>query len=196
MSKLTEDEDINVKKIKESKLADYMIRYGKAHQPVTLTELQEIYTEADENDINQFHNICFLVLAKEQSQWHSAKHEKWQIGMTVAQARCLIMVKEGYISFKEVFKNAALFSVYSHTGLTGDGIEEVAESCKHIDELYTAYLQTKNSKDYLLFFKKHIKKDYKPPYILTRKQAHEDLKSVYGGDSDTDGEGYDSDLSL
>ncbi len=36
----------------------------------------------------------------------------------------------------------------------------------------------------------------KPECVLTRKQAHQDMQYTYGGESDTDGEGYESDLSM
>ena len=52
-------------------------------------------------------------------------------------------------------------------------------------------------RDYFKFFKKHAHNDSGHPIcVLSRHQAHEDLKAVYSGDSDTDGEGYESDLSL
>lgn len=179
----------------EKKLASWMIRYGKKHQPITLQELQTMYEHATEEDVNKFNRICFLILEKEQSQWHSANKEIYQLGMSVSQARCLIMIEAGFLRFGEAFNNDFLFGVYSQTDMINNYLK-VDEACRRIDKLYVFYLQNKKSQDHVKFLKKHIDNDDERICILTRKQAHEDLKAVYGGDSDTDDEGYDSDLSM
>jgi hypothetical protein len=181
-------------KKKEQQLTKFMLRYGRDHQSVTLAELQTIYDKADKSDVDEFTRVCFLVMEKEQVQWHSATQEDYQLGMSVAQARCLIMLEAGYISMKEAFKNNTLFGVYSQTGIMQDP-EKVAKACKHIDMLYIAYLQTKRSREYLTFFKKHIRSTTLST-LLTREQAHRDLQYVYGGDSDTDDEAYETDLDI
>ena len=61
-----------------------------------------------------------------------------------------------------------------------------------IDELYMSYLTSENPLLDFIFYKKNW-------YLLnkkniTREQAHQDLKKVYGRDDDTDKETYDSDL--
>lgn len=180
---------------KEQQLASWMLRYGKTHQPVTLEELQTINLEADLDDVHGFNRICFLVMTKEQSQWHSATRESFQIGMTVAFARCLIMIEAGFIAFKDVLKNTAIFSIYSHKKLA-DGLYEVKESSGYVDKMYLAYLQQTHGADHVSFFRRHVKRPSLPECVLTRKQAHHDLQRVYGGDSDTDGTGYETDLSM
>ncbi|CAM4430883.1 MAG: hypothetical protein LEGION0398_MBIBDBAK_01348 [Legionellaceae bacterium] len=102
-------------------------------------------------------------------------------------------MEKGYLSLVDVFKNNVLFGVYSKTEINNYP-KKMADACEYIDDLYLEYLKTKNTHEYLSFFKRNIKESH--TLILTRKQAHEDLKYVYGGESDTDGEGYDSDLSL
>lgn len=185
------DEDIE----KEKQLATLLIRYGRKHHPVTKDELQKLYPEAEDQDVDNFNSICFLIMEKEQSQWLSATDESFQLGMSVAQARCLIMMEAGFIRLKEALKNGALFGVYSHTGILS-APDKVASSCKYIDELYMLYLQHKHQQEHCAFFKKNIKDKSPRLCLTTRKQAHEDIRYVYGGDSDTDDEGYDSDLSM
>lgn len=180
---------------KEKQLAAFMIRYGKSHQPVSLEELQEVCAQAEKKDVDHFNGICFLIIEKEQGQWHSATDKRFHLGMSVSQARCLILIEAGFIGFKEAFKNNTLFGIYSQTGIV-DNPSEVTKSCQRIDTLYMSYLQNKHVKDHFAFLKKHID-NTAPTCVLTRKQAHWDLKEVYGGDSDTDGEeGYDTDLSV
>lgn len=188
--KLAED---NIEK--EKQLANYMIRYGKKHQSVSLEELQVVYTEASNSDVDNFNRICFLIMDKEQAQWHSATDKRFHIGMSVAQARCLLMIKAGFINFEEAFKNNTLFGIYSNTGLI-DNPGKVALSCKNIDDLYLTYLQNKHAQDHFKFLKSHITNSSPPVCVMTREQSHLDLKEVYGGDADTDNEGYDTDLSM
>jgi len=60
-----------------------------------------------------------------------------------------------------------------------------------------AYLQSIcHPKEHLTFTKKYIKDVQKRVCVATRKQAHADLKYAYGGESDSDGEGYGSDLEI
>ncbi|MCH9643789.1 MAG: hypothetical protein K0U29_02495 [Gammaproteobacteria bacterium] len=180
---------------KEQKLASYMLRYGKTHQAVSLEELEAINDEADQEDVEKFNRICFLVMTKEQSQWHSATNEAFQLGMSVSLARGLIMIEAGFIPLEEIFKNKALLSIYSHTKLA-DNCSDVEESAQYIDRLYMAYLEQKRGADHVKFFKSHLKDERPPEKVLNRKQAHDDMCYVYGGDSDTDGEGYTTDLDI
>lgn len=190
LSKLSEGETE-----KEKQLATLMIRYGKNHQAVTLDELKNICEGADEDDVHHFHRVCFLLMEKEQAQWHSATDTDYHLGMSVGQARCLIMVEAGFIDFKEAFKNNVLFGVYSCTELVAQP-SKVATACKYIDKLYLAYLQSQRAHEHLKFFKKYIKEDHMRTCVLTREQARLDMQHVYGGESDSDHEGYDTDLSM
>ncbi|MFA6038332.1 MAG: hypothetical protein WC748_09475 [Legionellales bacterium] len=178
---------------KEKQLAQLMIRYGKTHQTVTIEELKVLYDEIDEEDTQSFNRICFLIMEKEQAQWHSSTDESYQLGMSVSHARCLIMIEAGFISFTEAFKNDVLFGIYSQTGIVQKP-EKVAKACTRIDELYLVYLQHKNPTEHFAFLKKYQSETR--ACILTRKQAHQDLRYVHGGESDADDEGYDSDLSM
>jgi hypothetical protein len=185
----------NEEPLKEKQLARFMIRYSRNHQPITLEELKTIIEDVTQNDVNHFNQICFLLMEKEQAQWHSATDERYQLGMSVSQARCLIMVEAGFISLKEAFKNNVLFGVYSQTGIL-DNPTKVAEACQRIDSLYILFLQNQHSEDHMKFFKKYIDKSAHQ-CVLTRKQARLDLRQIYGGEGDTDDEtGYDSDLSM
>lgn len=179
----------------EQNIAKLMIQYSRTHQPIALETLQDIYKEAEKEDVDHFNRICCLIMSKEQGQWHSASSPDFQLGMSVSQARCLIMIEAGFLSFEEAFKNNAIFGVYSHTGLA-NSCEDVAKSCRYIDDLYLVFLQAQHQQDYVRFFKSHVKAPTAHTIALTRTQAHQDLQYIYGGGSDTDGEGYDSDLSF
>ena len=175
----------------EKQLADYMIRFGQNHKSITLPELQALYPGAQAADVDQFNQICFLLLSKEQAQWMSAVEERYQLGMSVAQARCLLMIQAGYLSFEDAFITKAMFGVYSQVGIL-KAPQYVADACQKIENLYQEFLKAQHPQDFLPFFKKFSSEDM----VLTREQAHKDLKAVYGGDTDTDGDDYLSDTSF
>lgn len=180
---------------KEKQLAEFMIRYGKKHQGVSLEELLTMNTSSTIDDVKKFNRLCFLMLDKEQGQWLSAPDEKYHLGLSVSQARCLILLKLGIIRFKDVFLKNPLMGVYSNSYLICDeGRDAVVAACQRIDDLYLTYLQkNKYSADYAAFIKKY---EGQPSRTCILRTAHQDLKAVYGGDSDSDGEGYNSDMNL
>lgn len=180
---------------KERDLAELMIRYAKDGQAMTLYDLRRLNPALMQRDVDAFNRVCFLVMIKEQTQWHSAVHRNYCLGMSVAYARCLILIREGFITFQDAFKNSAIFSIYSHKDLL-DSPSNIEASAKYIDRLYLVYLQQKHKTDTMSFFRRHVEKEKMPECVLTRKQAREDLQQVYGGESDSDGEGYESDLDF
>ncbi|MDF2940864.1 MAG: hypothetical protein K0R66_1506, partial [Gammaproteobacteria bacterium] len=189
LSKLIHDNADN-----EKTLASYIIRYGRSHQTVSIEELKALNPEANNIDLERFNQFCFLIISKEQSQWLSASKEVYQLGMAVAQARCLIMLEAGFIKFEDAFKNDALFGVYSQKEILSCP-EKVEKACKSIEDLYIEYLKTHRAEQHLAFYKRNMAKPA-VELVLTRKQAHADLVYVYGGEDDTDSEGYDTDLAI
>lgn len=179
----------NVKQI-----VDWMIRYGQTGQGTERDELENVYTGASELDTFHFNLICFLIITKEQPQWLSANDSNSQFGMSVTQARCLLMLAKGQISLEDAFKtkytgvghsgndeyDPATFGVYSGTRLTtpGNGYK-ITEPTNVINRAYSAS-----------FFKNSPP----PNVILTREQAHQDLRAVYDDGNCTAGEEYGSDL--
>lgn len=181
----------------EKEMAKLMIAYGRTQNTVSLPQLQNLNQNATDDDVDKFNEICFLILAKEQSQWHCATNNYLQ-GMSVSQARCLIMLEAGFLRLEEIFKNNVLFGVYSSTEILKypSKVKEVSE---RIDKLYVKYLQSKTPhlEAHIAFFKNNM--DKSPMVnITTRKQCQQDLRYIYGGESDTDTDdsGYDTDLSM
>ena len=109
----------------------------------------------------------------------------------------MILLKEGVLRFVDVFKNCAKYGVYSQYKLV-DYPSDVANACKEIDILYKKYL-CRGVNMTSTFFKKtdQAEVEVSNPYVvLSRKQGRADLSYVYGGEGDSDGEGYDSDISF
>lgn len=179
----------------EKMIATYLIRYSKNHQTVTLEELQALNPNTVEDDVHHFNRIAFLIMGKEQAQWHSTTDNNYQLGMSVAQARALRMLETGFLRLDDVFKNNVLFGTYSQTKIV-DYPGKVANACLRIDELYTAFILQRYPHDSMRFFKSQIESQTKRTVVLTRQQAREDLQYAYGGETDSDGEGYDTDLEF
>ena len=169
-------------------------QYDKHHQPlVTAIQAKKSEIAKIKVRINAEENETEMAEALEQSQWHSATQESHQLGMAVSQARCLIMLEAGFLTFEEIFKKDNLFGIYSQSDIVRQP-GKVAEACKSIDILYLNYLQMKNPKDHFSFLKRHIHEQVSRTRSLTRKQAHDDLSRVYSGyNSEPEDPGYKTD---
>ncbi len=167
LKKISDDDPAKIKQ-----LVEWMIRFGKKHESVTYHELRTFYPEkiwhADVHEnVQLFKCYCFLIIDREQSQWLSANDSLFHLGMTVSQARCLILLRDGHLSFDDVFKNNAKYGVYSTTGMINNiKTNEKRKQLELIDDLY--------------------REKYPLGDPDTQKQAYLDLKTVYGGDSDSD----------
>lgn len=179
---------------KGKKLARLLINYGRKQGSVLLANLKEIYPEADDTHCERFNKLCALVMAKEQVQWLSATNPTF-CGLAVIHARCLLLIEKGYLTLEEVFKNNGLFSVYANTNIIND-TEKLLTACERIDMLYIEHLKTLHMQDHCRMFRAGLKNDEKIAAVETKKQAHEDLRAVYGGTDESDGEGYGSDLEF
>lgn len=178
---------------KEKQIAQLFIVYGKKQQSVTLEALQAIKSDVTQKDVEQFNRVCILILAKEQTQWLSANKSNYK-GLTVSQARCILLMTEGLLRFEDAFKNDGVFSIYSNRGLLYNP-NTLAQACQRVDDLFIQFLQIKHPLEHSNVMKQAIASRQKLTIIATRKQARADLKAVYGGDSDSDNEAdYNSDL--
>jgi hypothetical protein len=189
LNKITGD-DAQTKRTNEQTLAKYMIRYTYEFKPATLEELQAINPEATKEMVNQFHTVCLLVGVKEQTQWLSSEGEDYKTGLAVAQARSLILLREGYLTFKDVFKREAEFGVFSQVSLL-KYFYKVEDAVKKIEKIYMEHVKALKYKEYATFFARYPNHEM----VLTRQQARADLREVYGGaESDSD-DGYESDIA-
>jgi hypothetical protein len=180
---------------KEKTLVNYMIRYACTFTPTTAEEIRGINTNATEKQARemaeQFHAVCLLVTVKEQTQWLSSEDQEYQTGLAVAQARCLILLREGYLTFSDVFKKGATFGVFSQVNLLKE-FEKVEAAIEKIEEVYIGYIKFSKCKESASFFAKN--RNYE--MVLTRQQARLDLREIYGGEeSGSEDEGYASDIS-
>lgn len=178
---------------KEKQIAKLFIAYGRTQQSVSLQSLQTIKADTTSADVNRFNQICLLIMAKEQVQWLSATKLLYQ-GLAVAQARCILLISEGFIRFADAFQNDAKYSVYSNTRLLYDP-DTLSQACQNIDELFLKYLQMKYPVEYETVLSQITASGKKCAIVPNRLIDRNTLKNVYGGDSDSEDEAdYNSDL--
>jgi len=110
----------------EKKLAQLMIDYGNSHKIVKL----------------------------ERFQWLSTKNQRFKLGLAVAQARCIILIAEGFLRFAQVFHNNGPFSIYSNSNMFSNFVR-LKKIYGAIDELYMSYLTSENPLLDFIFYKKN-----------------------------------------
>ena len=62
------------------------------------------------------------------------------------------------------------------------------EKISRIDATYEEWLKLQHPREYMLFFKQH----HQGQVLATRARYRKDLQFLYGGENDSDGEGYES----
>ncbi len=188
----TNDETVAVEN--EKKLAKYMLEFSQYGRPINLANnLKEINPDATEDDIKKIDRIFYHCFVKEPARWMLPKTSSHELPFATAQIRAIKLIAHGHLSMKEVFDQHALYGVFTGKEI-GKKIEEVREKIKRINHLYTEVFLKISQK----YFHKHIeffKSHENGQLVTTRKELHRELKEAYGGDSDTDEEGYDSDTA-
>lgn len=148
---------------KEMALARLMIKYAKSGAAVSLAELQKETRQADAKSCEKFNQFCFLVMEVEPSQWHSAIYcnkRDWFLGMIVAQARCLLMIRDGFLKWEDVFLNKSRFRIYSTKEMRlPENRNAIRDRCAEVDRLY---------------------KTHRKVEVLDKERGLKDLAEVYG----------------
>lgn len=126
-----------------------------------------------ERALDLFRRVFFLCLVREQGAWQSAVYidgsDPYKAGLCVSFARALLLMRDGHLKLDDVFGNNAMYNPYTVKGMFKMWYS-VLLRCKRIDDKFV---------------------EHNEGVQLTAEQAHKDLRAVYGGESDTDGEDYD-----
>ncbi|MCL5260705.1 MAG: hypothetical protein M1561_03345 [Gammaproteobacteria bacterium] len=179
----------------EQAVARLMLRFSHKGKPVTLNDLKKLEGSANlsEANVSTLNRILFNCSVKECSRRMFPVDSPHMLPFATAQARALILIREGYLSMSEVFGADASYGVFTGTDI---GREPSAVRAKiiRINTLYNRHMLDKKTDEntfanLLQFYKKYPDAKVVP----TRQELHRELQEVYGGESDTDGEGYDSD---
>jgi tetratricopeptide (TPR) repeat protein len=183
----------NPNKKNEMIVAGWMIRYAKNGTIVSLAELNSVYLEAKKEDLSQLMRIFFYCLIKQPMSWMMARSESHDLPYAIAQTRAVKLISEGFLTVKDVFSQDAPYGIF-----TGKNIEKnigaAVEKINRINRLYEEYMlaqESQNFQPYYLFKRDHAN----GRLVTSRSQLHHELVDMYGGEEDSDGEGYDSDTA-
>jgi hypothetical protein len=191
LNRVTGTTDENANKDNEIKLARLMLKYTEKGEAVTLETLKAINPKATVNDVNDLNRILYHCFVKEIASWMLSKDDTHKLPLAIPQARAIKLIVLGYLSIEEVFAPDAPYGIFTGTNL-GINIDKVRDKIVRITQLYEkAVLEhhKENAVKHIKFFMEHPS----VKYVSTRLRLHQELKKTYGGDDDTDGEGYESD---
>jgi len=175
----------------ERKLAELMLKFSHDGKPVNLQQLQEINEEAMEVDVNNLNRVFYHCFVKEIARWMLPKDKSHELPLATAQSRALQLIKNGHLTIKEVFSQHAAYGVFTGQNI-GNDMAELREKIVRINMLYNkAILEQRpnNFLPYIQFWKEHNSANTLP----SRKELRHELQETFGGESDTDGEDYESD---
>lgn len=189
------DEITQGNKTKEKRLATFMLRYSKTGQAIALDELQSLNADAKENDKDQINTILYHIFVKEPVRWMQPHDPTHEIPWATAQSRAVRLIEAGHLKMVDVFSQFAPYGVFTDKNIGKDeNIAKVKEKVRNITLLYQELIlkpSVLRSAKYVRFFKDHNNGEL----LSTRGRLHNELEETYGGASDTDGEGYDSETA-
>ncbi len=193
----------------EKKMAAWMLEYMKNGTPVTLEKLREIRGIATQNDADTLARIFYHCFVKEIARWMMPRDQTHELPFAIVQARAVKLISLGFLNLKDVFDQDADYGVFTlrpyekkdvpcKIGIGADIDQSDSKTLKKIPRINKLYnscvLEVKptSAKHYAAFFEEHPKGSL----VITRQALHTELKEHFGGiDSDSDGEGYDSDTA-
>lgn len=178
----------------EMQLANYMIRFCREGKPITFEELMSINELVNEDHAHQLNQIFYHCFIKEVASWMLPRDRSHQLPLATAQSRALQLIASGYLSIQEVFAKGAHYGVYTGSNIGKDeNLPILRAKIVRINVLYNKVMlehHPDHFSAYALFFKNHSAGEIIP----TREALHQELKKTFGGsDSETDGEGYETD---
>jgi hypothetical protein len=181
----------------EKFLAKLMLEYSRTGKAINAGDLEtaEIKLNATPSNVHALNRILYHCFVKEIARWQLPKQaDTHELPWATAQFRAVKLIAMGHLRMRDVFAQYAPYGVFTGKEI-GKNIESVREKMKAINRLYIeACLKQKSDQfsKHIAFFKDHKKGEF----ITTRQQLHADLREGYGGESDTDGEGYDSETAI
>ncbi len=198
--------------VKEKQLAQLMRKFAYEGQPISDEDVKLLLavdssstsSNEDSNDNEsisfspeQIHHkavflnqVCYLAFIKEPSEWFESSDAKRGFEWLTVQARAMRLLCEGYLRMNDFFDKNAPYGVFTGIQLINSA-KETQEKIMNIHRLYEKWLERHEDAASMAFFKKYNHPDSQ--VIATRQQHRKELQYLYGGESDTDGEGYDSD---
>ncbi|CAF0901806.1 unnamed protein product [Didymodactylos carnosus] len=153
----------------EKQLVELMLAFSHDGKPATLQNLRAINNAVTNDNVD---------------------YKDHELPLATVQARALQLMKNGYLKIEEVFSENAPYGVFTGKEI-GKNMDNLREKIIRINDLYhKAILEQRSSNrfPYIELWKTHSS----VKTLATRKELHRELRETFGGESDTDGEGYES----
>lgn len=170
-------------------LARSMIIFNQTGYPMPRTALRRMGVNLNEQQYEVLIRICFLTSYKEITRrMFTGKRSNGaavpELPFATAHARALRLIREGHLRMSQVFSQDADFGIAAGEKITGENLERTLEKLAKINKLYNEKILLNKRPSFLCL--------KNPNEIASVKEIREEL-SDYGGDYDSDGEGYDED---
>jgi hypothetical protein len=170
-------------------MAEWMLRYIHDGQPVTLEELSQINSTKIQADLDKLNRILYHCFVKEISSRMLPGDASRDLPLATAQARALKLIAKGMLKLKDVFDQDAPFGVYTGINIMkGENFELLKQKLQRIECKYLTLLHQNTSSN-------NLDENQLVQLTQTRADLHHDLLTFFGGDVDSDGEGYDSETA-
>jgi hypothetical protein len=188
LQKLTQSKDELPHKENEKTLANLMLNYAKTGKPISIEQLQALNQDVTEGDTNAFNTVCYHVFVKEIARRMPSAEDKYDFPAAIITARAVKLITAGHLTLQDVFAPDAPYGVVTGT-LLYNNHEKVKLKINRVNRLYNELIYKSNYYQQLSsYFELHPKASI----IASRQQLRHELQETYGGNSDTDGEGYSS----
>ena len=188
LQKLTQSKDELPHKENEKALANLMLNYAKTGKPISLEQLQALNQDVTEQDTNAFNTVCYHIFVKEIARRMPSAENKYDFPAAIITARAVKLITAGHLTLQDVFAPDAPYGVVTGT-LLYKNHEKVKLKINRVNRLYNELIYKPNYYQQLSsYFELHPKASI----IASRQQLRHELQETYGGNSDTDGEGYSS----
>lgn len=172
----------------EQALARLMLRYAKYGTPVTADDIKKFDVTYEDNWFHSLNQIFYHVFVKEVARRMAAAEDKYDLPVSLVQARAVRLIAEGHLSLIDVFSLNAPYGVVTGENVYKDH-DNVIIKMNRINRLYVEkILKPKLSAHSPAFLAAHPAREV----ISSCKMLRQELQETYGGENDTDGEGYSS----
>lgn len=164
--------------LSEYLLARCMIIFSNTGLPMPRSALRRLGLGLDDGQYELLLKICYLTSVKEITRrmytgLRSDGSEVRKLPFAMLHGRALMLVREGHLRMIQVFSQDSDYGIASGDNITSSNIGRTLQKARNINRMYHDKVEKIS--------------DHRWP-----KQYRKELQSMYGGEYDSDGEGYEA----
>jgi tetratricopeptide (TPR) repeat protein len=179
--------------LKEKQLAEWMLRYAKTGRHVELRDLQPMCENSNQEQVNKLMRIFYHCFVKEPARWMIPKDESNELPLATSHLRAVRLILHGSLHISEVFGEDSEYGVFTGKDI-GSKLADLKEKIAKINKLYIENILLTDTTSKTAY--SNFKEKFPGGNVVTKRSVlHQELVEDFGGGSDTDGEGYDSDTA-